>query len=54
MVLMPRWEGEANDTCIEQLVNALLAATDGMEMSTDLRQYSKAISGCICKPAGIA
>ena len=49
MVLMPRWEEEAHDTCIDQFVDALLAMTDGMSRETDLRQYSKAVTLSIVK-----
>lgn len=51
MVLMPRWEEESHDTCIKQLVDALLLTTDGMNSYTDLRPYSKPISSSIFKAA---
>lgn len=51
MVLMPCWNEEPDDTCIEQLVNALLNITDGMSETTDLRHYSQAVSNSISKPA---
>jgi hypothetical protein len=53
MVVMPRWNEEPHDTCIEQLVNVLLDITDGMSKTTDLRHYSQAISSSISKTAGV-
>lgn len=49
MILIPRWEEESWDDCIEGLVQTLLSATDGLDESSDLRELTKVISFCIGK-----
>jgi hypothetical protein len=47
MVLVPRWNEEPHDKCIQRFVDTLLLVTDGMDQHTDLRPFSKIISGGI-------
>lgn len=47
MVLMPRWEEQADDRCIEAFARILLQTVDGMDGSTDLRDYSGAVSSAL-------
>ncbi len=50
MVLVPRWNEEPTDATIQRLVDALMRATDGLEPATDLRAFSRAVSGCLLVP----
>ena len=47
MILMPRWEEEPYDNCIEGFVETLLSATDGLDENTDLRESTRLISLCL-------
>ena len=45
MLLMPRWEEEPDDTCIDKFVEVLISATDWLHQDTDLRDITQIISG---------
>ena len=47
MVLVPRWNEESEDTCIQRLVDTLLLATDGMDADTDLRAFTQVAAGAL-------
>ena len=44
MILMPRWEEEPWDNCMEDLVQTLLSAINGLDGNTDLREATDMIN----------
>jgi len=47
MILVPRWNEEPADACIQRFVDTLMLATDGLERHTDLRPFSQIVAGAL-------